>query len=71
VREVRTGVWHWEARHPGWSREESDAYGWGPEVSSYAIDTGERLLLLDPLAPPDEIGELAATRSAAPTPCSR
>jgi glyoxylase-like metal-dependent hydrolase (beta-lactamase superfamily II) len=57
VREHQTGVWHWEARHPDWTPE---AGGWGPDVSSYAIDDGERLLLFDPLAPPGEIDELAA-----------
>ena len=35
------------------------------EVSSYAIDDGERLLLFDPIAPPGEIDELAAGRETA------
>jgi glyoxylase-like metal-dependent hydrolase (beta-lactamase superfamily II) len=61
VRELRTGVWHWEARHPEWNERQ----WWGPLVSSYAIDDGERLLLLDPLAPPSEIDELAAGRETA------
>jgi hypothetical protein len=47
VREVRTGVWHWEAQHPEWNERQ----WWGPLVSSYAIDDGARLLLFDPLAP--------------------
>ena len=54
MREVQTGVWHWEASHPDW-KPEAD---WGPMVSSYAIDDGDRLLLFDPLAPPGEIDEL-------------
>ena len=62
MREVRTGVWHWEARHPDWTPEQSGSEGWGPEVSSYAVDDGERLLLFDPLAPPNEIDKLAAGR---------
>jgi glyoxylase-like metal-dependent hydrolase (beta-lactamase superfamily II) len=62
VREVQPGIWHWEARHPDWTPE---AGGWGPEVSSYAIETGERLLLFDPLAPPDELVELAGGRETA------
>lgn len=61
MREVQTGVWHWTATHPDWKPEEE----WGPEVSSYAIDEGERLLLFDPLAPPSEIDELAAERDTA------
>jgi glyoxylase-like metal-dependent hydrolase (beta-lactamase superfamily II) len=52
-------VWHWEAPHPEWEPEE----GWDhADVSSYAIDDGERLLLFDPLAVPSEILELAAER---------
>jgi len=38
---------------------------WGPEVSSYAVDDGERLLLFDPIAPPSEIEELAVDRRGA------
>jgi glyoxylase-like metal-dependent hydrolase (beta-lactamase superfamily II) len=56
VREIRTGVWHWEARHPEWENR---------PVSSYAIDDGERLVVFDPLAPPGEIDELAAERETA------
>jgi glyoxylase-like metal-dependent hydrolase (beta-lactamase superfamily II) len=65
MREVRPGLWHWEARHPEWTPEESGPAGWGPEVSSYAIDDGERLLLFDPLAVPSEIEERASGREAA------
>jgi glyoxylase-like metal-dependent hydrolase (beta-lactamase superfamily II) len=58
VRELQTGLWHWQAPHPGWEPTEP----WSQEVSSYAIDDGERLLLFDPLAAPAEIEELAAGR---------
>jgi glyoxylase-like metal-dependent hydrolase (beta-lactamase superfamily II) len=62
VQELQSGVWHWEAVHPEWTPGE----GWDHEaVSSYAIDDGERLLLLDPLAVPAEIEELAAERETA------
>ena len=61
MREVRTGVWHWEARHPEWNERQ----WWGPLVSSYAIDDGARLLLFDPLAPPAEIEKLAEEREPA------
>ena len=63
VREVRSGLWHWEARHPDWAP--ATAGGWGPEVSCYAIDDAPRLLLIDPLEPPREIAELAAERETA------
>jgi glyoxylase-like metal-dependent hydrolase (beta-lactamase superfamily II) len=61
VRELQAGLWHWQAPHPQWRPSEP----WGPEVSSYAIDDGERLLLFDPLAVPSKIEELAAEREAA------
>jgi glyoxylase-like metal-dependent hydrolase (beta-lactamase superfamily II) len=75
MREVVTGVWHWEAAHPDWAGPENEALrerlAAMPEtpneaargvVSSYAIDDEERLLLFDPLAVPREIEELAAAR---------
>jgi glyoxylase-like metal-dependent hydrolase (beta-lactamase superfamily II) len=61
VREVRSGVWHWEARHPEWNERQ----WWGPEVSSYAIDDGARLVLFDPLLPPAELDKLAEERDTA------
>jgi glyoxylase-like metal-dependent hydrolase (beta-lactamase superfamily II) len=57
VQEVQPGVWHWQAPHPEWSPGE----GWEhTDVSSYAVDGGERLLLFDPLAAPEEIEARAA-----------
>ncbi len=61
MREVRAGIWHWEARHPEWNERQ----WWGPLVSSYAIDDGARLLLFDPLAPPAQIEKLAGERDTA------
>jgi glyoxylase-like metal-dependent hydrolase (beta-lactamase superfamily II) len=63
VQELQTGLWHWQAPHPDW--EPSNPDDRGAEVSSYAIDDGERLLLIDPLATPSEIDELAAERETA------
>jgi len=61
VRELQTGVWHWEAPHPEWK----PGQGWDQIVSSYAIGDGDSLLLFDPLAAPSEIEELAAGRETA------
>lgn len=58
MRELRPGLWDWQAQHPAWTEDEP----WGPEVSSYAIDDGERLLLFDPLAVPDALLALARER---------
>src|SRR5262245_39275622 len=54
-------MWHWKAPHPDWE----PGADWGQMVSSYAIDDGERLLLFDPLAPPNGIEERAAGRDTA------
>jgi glyoxylase-like metal-dependent hydrolase (beta-lactamase superfamily II) len=61
MRELRPGLWHWQAPHPQWEEGEP----WDPNVSSYAIDDGERLLLFDPIAPPGELVELAGERDTA------
>ena len=58
MRQLRAGLWHWQAPHPDWTPRES----WPQEVSSYAIDDGERLLFFDPLAVPDELLALAPER---------
>jgi hypothetical protein len=58
VRELQAGLWHWQAPHPDWTPGER----WSQEVSSYAIDDGERLLFFDPLAVPDELLALAPER---------
>ena len=55
MHEVAPGVWHWKAAHPEWSEGQE----WGPMVSSYAIDTGEQVLLFDPLDVPPELRERA------------
>ena len=61
MRELGQGLWHWQAPHPDWRPSEP----WDRNVSSYAIDDGERLLLFDPLGVPSEIEALAAERETA------
>ena len=61
MRELQAGLWHWQSPHRGWTEDEP----WEPDVSSYAIDDGERLLLFDPLAVPDELLVLASEREPA------
>jgi hypothetical protein len=46
------GVYQWTAVHPEWE---------GP-VSAYAIDDGEQLILIDPIAVPDDVRALFASR---------
>jgi glyoxylase-like metal-dependent hydrolase (beta-lactamase superfamily II) len=58
VRELQPGLWHWQAPHPEWTHDQ-----WWPQlVSSYGLDDGERLLLFDPLAVPEQILDRAAER---------
>jgi glyoxylase-like metal-dependent hydrolase (beta-lactamase superfamily II) len=59
--ELRPGLWHWQGLHPDWRATEP----WDQNVSSYAIDDGERLLLFDPMPPPSEIEALVADRETA------
>jgi glyoxylase-like metal-dependent hydrolase (beta-lactamase superfamily II) len=61
VQELRPGLWHWTAPHPDWESSEP----WDQNVSSYAIDDGERLFLFDPLAVPSKLEELARSRETA------
>lgn len=61
VRELRPGLWHWQARHPAWQPSELRDHN----VSSYAIADDDRLLLFDPLRVPTEIEALAAERETA------
>jgi hypothetical protein len=58
VRELKNGLWHWQAAHPEWA----EGQRWPQQVSSYALDDGERLLLFDPLAVPDALMQLSGER---------
>lgn len=58
MRELHARLWHWQAPHPEWTPEQR----WPREVSSSAVDDGERLLLFDPLAVPDALLALARER---------
>ncbi len=57
--ETRPGVYFWQAPHPDWKPGSS----WDELVTSYAIEDDQRLLVVDPLAPPAELHELTAGRT--------
>ena len=62
MRELQQGLWWWEAVHPEWTADDDAADSdWGPEVSSYAVDDGARLVLVDPTTPPAPILDLPAS----------
>jgi hypothetical protein len=48
IRDVAPGFWLWRQPHPDW-REGLD---WGPDVSSFCVESRGEVILLDPLAPP-------------------
>jgi len=62
VEELQHGLWWWVAVHPEWTDKDAATEDWGPEVSSYAIDDGQRLLLIDPTEPPSPVDRLAVDR---------
>ena len=55
MRELRSGVWHWQSPHPDWDEDQ----WWPALVSSYAIELGDDLVLVDPLSVPDGLRERA------------
>jgi hypothetical protein len=55
MRELRSGIWHWQAPHPDWEEDRA----WSQEVSSYAIELGDDFVLFDPLSVPAELRERA------------
>jgi hypothetical protein len=48
IRDVAPGLWLWRQRHWEW-REGVD---WEPLVSSFVVESGGEVILLDPVAPP-------------------
>jgi hypothetical protein len=47
VEELRPGLWTWTAPHPDWHDQ--------PVVRSYAVERGDAVVLIDPVAPPDAL----------------
>jgi glyoxylase-like metal-dependent hydrolase (beta-lactamase superfamily II) len=52
--ELRPGLYRWELRHPEWTPADAEGGGWGEVVASYALEAENGLVLIDPLAPPDD-----------------
>jgi hypothetical protein len=48
LRDVARGLWLWQVAHPDWH----DGADWPPSVASTVVDTGEEVIAIDPLAPP-------------------
>jgi hypothetical protein len=50
IREVAEGLWIWRLQHPDWSPDAD----WEPAVTSTCVRSGGDVVVLDPLAPPDD-----------------
>jgi hypothetical protein len=64
VRDVAPGLWLWRQAHWEWR----DGDDWEPEVSSFVVESGGEVVLIDPLAPPPIDGAEVYRRLAATTP---
>jgi glyoxylase-like metal-dependent hydrolase (beta-lactamase superfamily II) len=62
--ELRAGLYWWSAPHPEWTPTSGGPDGWPQLVTSYALDTGDVVVAIDPIAPPPELLELAAGRES-------
>lgn len=55
MKRVHPGLWRWTAPHPDWSPWDPvhrTGFGWTQEAGSVCYETPDRLVLIDPLAPP-------------------
>jgi glyoxylase-like metal-dependent hydrolase (beta-lactamase superfamily II) len=61
--DVAPGLWVWRVAHPAWYPGRRD---WPPLVASTCVETGGEVALLDPIAPPDNAGEIWSRLDARP-----
>jgi hypothetical protein len=50
IRDVAPGLWLWDVEYPDWQPGED----WGPAVNCTCVESGDEVVLLDAMAPPDE-----------------
>jgi hypothetical protein len=66
LQQVARGLWRWTEPHPEWEapEEEDSPADWPCDVGCVAYETGETLVLIDPLVGDDHHGldELASTK---------
>jgi hypothetical protein len=61
IRDVAPGLWLWRQPHPDWR----EGLEWGPEVSSFFVESRGEAIVLDPLAPPPSAQEVWSRLEAA------
>lgn len=49
LRDVAPGLWIWRDEHPDWKPNQ----GWDPIVTSTCVESGDEILVLDPIAVPE------------------
>jgi hypothetical protein len=54
IREVAAELWLWRVEHPDWK----PGLEWEPQVTSTCVASGGEIAVLDPLAPPEDAGEI-------------
>ncbi|HWH54024.1 MAG TPA: hypothetical protein VNT04_00455 [Gaiellaceae bacterium] len=62
LQDVAPGLWIWRSDYPDWK----PGLGWEPPVTSTCVVAGGEILLLDPLAPPEDEEEIWARFDAEP-----
>ena len=62
LRDVAPGLWLWRREYPDWLPEA----GWEPQVSSTCVESRGEIVVLDPLAPPDDAAEVWSRFDARP-----
>jgi len=50
LRDVTPGVWIWRLPHPDWTPDAE----WSPPVACTCVESGGEIVLLDPIAPPED-----------------
>lgn len=60
--DVAPGLWLWRLDHPGWKPD----LDWPEAVTSTCVEAGGEIVLIDPLAPPDDATEVWARLDARP-----
>jgi hypothetical protein len=62
LRDVAPGLWIWRVDYPDWR----PGSGWGPAVASTVVESGGEVIVLDPLAPPEDATEIWGRLDARP-----
>jgi len=54
VQEVAPGLWRWTGLHPDWKPADAGREGWEQEVGCVYYEAPDAVVLVDPLAPPED-----------------